>query len=193
MATPFAVIRGAMLTENKIRRRIMNCARCDLSSKPGILPVPFRGPVTAQIAIVGEAPGWQENQARKPFIGPSGEELAGAMAEAGLSLDACFIMNTINCYPAGKPPPESIEACTIHFKRQLELVRPRFVVTLGNYALKVFKPQAQITKVRGNLYRRKGFILMPTFHPAYILRNRSQRNLWIADFARLAELAGLAQ
>lgn len=156
-----------------VRRRIKLCINCDLSSRAGVSPVPYRGPVPAQIAIVGEAPGFHENVAGRPFVkeGSSGLMLRKSLDKAGINIEDCFVCNTVSCFPDATPTVAQQKACRVHLKRQLQLAQAPLILCLGAVALNFFDPDRAITKCHGQPWRSKWGLVFPTFHPAGAMRN----------------------
>ena len=134
------------------------------------------GAADADVMIVGEAPGKNEDLQGEPFVGAAGKLLNTLMSEVGIRRDQVYIANVLKCRPPGNrdPRPDEIDACKGYLRRQLELIEPTVVVTLGNFATKLLlKTDVGITKMRGQRYRWwRGIIVVPTFHPAAALRGR---------------------
>lgn len=128
----------------------------------------------ARLMFVGEAPGANEDREGLPFVGRAGQLLEQLLGEIGLSRDEVYIANVLKCRPPGNrdPQPDEIEACKGYLLRQLELVQPEVVMTLGNFATKLLlRTDVGITKMRGQVYRWwRGIRVVPTFHPAAALR-----------------------
>lgn len=137
-----------------------------------------RGNPDAALMFVGEGPGEQEDRQGLPFVGRSGQLLDRLiLEEMGLERDSCYIANTVKCRPPGNrdPLPDEIEACWPYLERQLELVDPKVVVTLGNFATKLLLgTSAPISRVRGQTYPYRSGYLVPTFHPSAALRGGGQ-------------------
>ncbi len=153
------------------------------------------GNADADIMFVGEAPGAQEDLQGLPFVGPAGKLLDQLLGEIGLDRQDVFINNCLMCRPPGNrdPLPEEIEECTPFLIRRIELIEPKVICTLGNYATKLLTgSQRGITKVHGEPQRRKlggrMVTLYPLFHPAAALRSTSVLDLLRADVHRLPEL-----
>jgi DNA polymerase len=134
------------------------------------------GASDADVMIVGEAPGKNEDLQGEPFVGAAGQLLNTLMSEVGIRRDQVYIANVLKCRPPGNrdPRPDEIDACKGYLRRQLELIDPTVVVTLGNFSTKLLlKTETGITKMRGQRYRWwRGIIVVPTFHPAAALRGR---------------------
>ncbi len=149
--------------------------------------------------FVGEAPGFHEDKQGVPFVGAAGKLLSKLLAGIGLSRDDVYIANVLKCRPPGNrnPLPEEIEACEGHLFRQIELIQPRLVATLGNFATKLLtgKP-AGITQVHGREQRvtlgGQAVTLYPIFHPAAALYTPRMLEVLETDFRRIPELLGHA-
>jgi uracil-DNA glycosylase len=175
----------------QLQRRIKSCTAC-LLHKQCEGPVPFRGPVPALFSVVGEAPGRQEDQWGKPFIGPAGQLLDEYLTKAGLSLRDAFICNTVSCFPHGTPRREHIEACAQNLRDQLVLAMSPYILILGAIAYSVFKPEASIMRDHGRHWtvtkEELAVTLFPTYHPAAILRNHALKRAWRLDLEDFAAL-----
>lgn len=154
-----------------------DCTRCDLAASR--TQVVFgRGDPDADLVFVGEAPGADEDAQGYPFVGRSGKLLDRlVLEEIGLERDDFFVMNTIMCRPPNNrdPLPDELAACRPWFDQKLDALAPKVIVTLGNFASKALLDTTQgITKVRGTTYEwRDGIALVPTFHPAVVLRGNT--------------------
>lgn len=153
------------------------------------------GNADADIMFVGEAPGAQEDRVGLPFVGPAGKLLEQLLGEIGLERKDVFINNTVMCRPPGNrdPQPEEIGECKPFLLRRIELVQPKVICTLGNYATKLLTGSPQgITRVHGEPQRReiagRMVTLFPLFHPAAALRSTSVLDLLRTDIHRLPEL-----
>ena len=147
--------------------------RCPLAE--GRTQVVFgTGSPTADLLFVGEGPGAEEDRQGLPFVGRSGQLLDQLVAEEmGLSRDQCYIANVVKCRPPGNrdPRPDEIAACRPYLDRQLDLIDPRVVVTLGRFSSQLLlDSDIGITKLRGKEYPFRNGVLVPTFHPAAVLR-----------------------
>jgi uracil-DNA glycosylase family 4 len=153
------------------------CTKCALCK--GRTQVVFGvGDPAAQLMFVGEGPGREEDLAGEPFVGRSGKLLDRLMfEELGIDRSSCYIANVVKCRPPENrdPRPEEIEACRPYLERQVELIAPRVVVTLGNFAMRLLLDTSEgIRKMRGQVYPFKGGYLVPTYHPAAALRSGGQ-------------------
>jgi uracil-DNA glycosylase len=176
------------------RDETLGCTRCPLAA--GRTQVVFgSGNPHADLMFVGEAPGFHEDQQGVPFVGQAGKLLERLLNGIGLSRTDVYIANVLKCRPPGNrdPQPEEIEACESHLFRQIELIRPALVATLGNFATKLLsgKP-AGITRVHGVEQQvtlgGNRVTLYPLFHPAAALYTPSMQGVLATDFARIPEL-----
>jgi uracil-DNA glycosylase len=172
------------------------CTRCALAATR--TQVVFgAGDPDADLMFVGEAPGFHEDKNGVPFVGQAGKLLETLLNGIGLSRSEVYIANVLKCRPPGNrdPQPEEIEACESHLFRQIELIRPTLVATLGNFATKLLsgKPLG-ITRVHGTPQQvtlgGNAVTLYPLYHPAAALYTRSMLSVLEQDFARIPELLG---
>jgi DNA polymerase len=150
------------------------CKRCKLADAGRTQVVFGMGDPHADLMFIGEGPGAEEDRQGLPFVGRSGQLLDKLLLEElGLRRDRVFIANTVKCRPPGNrdPEPDEIAACRPWLEEQLSLIEPKVVVTLGNFATKLLlETKEGITKVRGRSYPFRNGVLVPTFHPAAVLR-----------------------
>ena len=142
------------------------------------------GPTTAKIMIIGEAPGKDEDLQGKPFVGRSGQLLSKALTSAGLDKENLFITNVVKCRPPNNriPTPQEIESYTsLLLLEEIKIIQPRVLLLLGAVATTAILKKTGITKLRGTMHQFLGAIVIPTLHPAYILRNQTALNLFCAD------------
>ena len=162
-----------MTTLAQLAEQASGCTRCPLAQSRTQV-VFSRGDSSADLVFIGEAPGRDEDLQGLPFVGRSGQLLDKLVAEEiGLDRDGFYVMNTIKCRPPGNrdPKPEELDACSPWFDQQLDLLQPKVIVTLGNFATKrLLETTDGITKLRGRSYPFRGATLIPTFHPAAVLR-----------------------
>jgi DNA polymerase len=138
--------------------------------------VPGIGPCPADILIVGEAPGFNEDRQGEPFVGAAGKLLDTLLSRIGLSRSDVYITNVLKCRPPMNrdPMPNEAEACSPYLKRQLELVQPKVVLILGRHALERLMPgQGSISRIHGSLVKRGDIAYVPLYHPAAALHNGS--------------------
>ncbi len=162
-------IRLSELDENEVR----GCTKCRLCESR-THTVFGEGDADARIFFIGEGPGETEDRTGRPFVGRAGELLDRMIAGMGLTREQVMIANIVKCRPPGnrEPAPDEVATCTPYLVRQLEVVRPRVIVTLGRPALQyMLNQKISISRMRGQWQTWRGIKLMPTFHPAYILRS----------------------
>ena len=172
------------------------CTKCPLAG--GRTQVVFgSGDPNADLMFVGEAPGFHEDKQGVPFVGAAGKLLDQLLAGIGLARDEVYIVNVLKCRPPGNrdPMPEEIEACESHLWRQIELIEPRVVATLGNFATKLLSGRPTgITRVHGQEQETtlggRRVLLYPIYHPAAALYTPRMLDVLKSDFARLPELLG---
>jgi DNA polymerase len=178
-----------------IAAEVINCRKCNLW-KTRKNAVPGEGNQNSQIMFIGEAPGYWEDVKGRPFVGAAGKLLDKLLSEIGFSRSDVFICNVLKCRPPGnrEPLPNEIQTCTPYLNRQIEAIKPRFTVTLGNYSTAyVFSranlPFSGITQIRGRFYEATvlglHITIFPTFHPAAALYNAKYNELLTKDFQLL--------
>jgi uracil-DNA glycosylase family 4 len=157
------------MNENEIR----GCTKCRLCEKR-THTVFGEGDVDAKIFFIGEGPGETEDQTGRPFVGRAGELLNKMIAGMGLKREQVYIANIVKCRPPGNrvPGPDEVATCTPYLERQIEIIRPRAIVTLGLPATQyMLQTKTSMGRLRGQWHSWRGIRLMPTYHPAYVLRN----------------------
>jgi DNA polymerase len=139
--------------------------------------------------FVGEGPGFYEDQQARPFVGPAGRFLEELLASIGLMRDRVYITNVVKCRPPENrdPLPKEIEACRKYLQRQIKLIKPKLIVTLGRYSLAWFFPRDSISKVHGQLRERDGIHFLHIYHPAAALHAGNLRSVIIEDFRKIPE------
>jgi DNA polymerase len=194
VAAAIELAQGAELSA--FAEAVSSCTRCALAA--GRTQVVFgAGSPTADLMFVGEAPGFHEDKQGVPFVGAAGQLLGKLLAGIGLTREEVFIANVLMCRPPGNrdPQPEEIEACEGFLFRKIELIQPKVVATLGNFATKLLsgKPLG-ITRVHGREQEvtlgGSRVLLYPLFHPAAALYTPRMLDVLQADFSRLPELLG---
>lgn len=187
---PAAAAAGESLDE--IRAELSACRVCALCS--GRRTVVFgTGNPKARLMFVGEGPGEEEDRQGEPFVGAAGKRLNHWIARIGLSREEVYIANIVKCRPPGNraPLPEEAASCLPYLRRQIRAVRPDVLCTLGAVALNILLGNDdRITRARGGWRELDGIPLIPTYHPAYILRNASKEAEVFEDFGRIAEKLG---
>ena len=166
-----------------LEQEIASCTRCGLY-KTRTKVVPGEGNPEAEMVFIGEAPGYFEDQQGRPFVGQAGKFLDELLAKVGLSRDEVYILNIIKCRPPQNrdPLPEEISACSPWLDKQLFLLHPRLIITLGRYSLNHFLPHESISKVHGKPKRIGNTIYYPMYHPAAALHQARMREIIEEDF-----------
>jgi uracil-DNA glycosylase len=156
-----------------VAREAADCPRCRLAGSRTQVVFGVGHP-TADLMFIGEAPGFHEDKQGEPFVGAAGQLLTTLLGNIGLKREQVYIANVLKCRPPGNrdPMPDEIEACKPWLKEQLDLIDPRVIVTLGNFSTQLLLGRkVGITKVRGQRFDWRGRVLIPTFHPAALLRS----------------------
>ena len=176
-----------------IRASLGECQRCALGAKRTNLVFGVGNP-SARLLFVGEAPGRDEDLKGEPFVGEAGQLLTRIIGAMGLTRDDVYICNVLKCRPPGNrnPEPAEIEQCQPFLLRQVRAIRPEAIVALGTFsAHTLLGTTAPISKLRGRFHDYHGIPLMPTFHPAFLLRNPAmKREVW-EDMQEVMKLLGL--
>lgn len=181
-------------TLDELRTEIGDCRRCRLCS--GRTHLVFGvGHSDARLMFVGEGPGRDEDLQGEPFVGRAGQLLTDIITKGiGLKREDVYIANVVKCRPPDNrnPEPDEVAACEPFLKKQIDLVRPEIIVALGKFAVQtLLQSKAPISKLRGHWHRYHGIKLMPTFHPAYLLRNPADKKLVWEDIKKvIKELRG---
>jgi DNA polymerase len=172
----------------EVAQQVAACQKCQLhfSRKRA---VPGEGPPKVEIMLIGEGPGFYENEQGRPFVGQAGKFLDELLSKAGVSRSEVFITNVVKCRPPGNrdPQPDELSACSNNLERQIEALNPLIIVTLGRYSMARFMPNARISDVHGQPRWLRGRLIAPMYHPAAALHQPSLKASVEADFARLPE------
>ena len=178
---------------SELYEEIADCPRCILA-KTRSRTVPGSGPATADIMFIGEAPGAREDEQGVPFVGAAGKFLDDLLRGIGLSRDTVYICNVVKCRPPGNrdPEPDEIAACASYLDRQIEVVDPRVIVTLGRFSMARWFPGVAISRIHGTAKHVDGRVVVPMFHPAAALHRGDLRAVIEADFATLPALVAAA-
>jgi len=176
------VDRKSLLEE--LRVQIGDCQRCKLAKHRANLVFGAGNP-HARLMFIGEAPGKEEDLRGLPFVGDAGMLLTRLIIKMGMKREDVYIANIIKCRPPMNRDPEEdeVSVCRQFIEQQIQIIRPQIIMTLGRIALQVLMemPNLRITSARGHFYDYRGIPLMPTFHPAYLLRNPKDKILTWAD------------
>ena len=181
----------AALDESQVR----GCTLCRLCEQR-TQTVFGEGDPEARLFFIGEGPGETEDRTGRPFVGRAGELLTKMIAGMGLTRQQVYIANIVKCRPPGNrvPSPDEIASCTPYLERQLEIIRPQVIVTLGLPATRhMLQVTSSMGRLRGNWHEWRGIKLMPTFHPSYILRvdSRETKALVWSDLKQVMVELGL--
>jgi DNA polymerase len=187
-----AMVGGSTLDE--IRRELGDCRRCGLCD--GRKQIVFgSGNPRAQLVFVGEGPGQEEDEQGVPFVGKAGQLLTKMIEAMKFSRDEVYICNVVKCRPPNNrnPEPAEIAACEPYLKAQLRVLQPQVIVALGKFASQtLLRDTTPITRLRGQWREYEGVALMPTFHPAYLLRNPAEKKSAWADLQQVMKRFGKA-
>jgi DNA polymerase len=191
---------AAGMTLEELHKTIQGCRKCPLG-KSRLTAVPGDGNPKAKLLFIGEGPGFDEDHQGLPFIGRAGQLLTKIIEAMGLKRSDVFIANIVKCHPMidpsdpekrgnDRPPqPEEVEACTPYLDAQIDIIKPQFICLLGGSATKaLLKIETGISKVRGEFREYRGVPVMPTYHPAALLRDPSlKKDVW-NDMKKLMSL-----
>ena len=176
-----------MILLQQFYEEIKDCQKCGLAPTRTRL-VFGEGNPNAQIMFVGEAPGFHEDQQGRPFVGQAGKLLSELLASIGLRREDVYIANVLKCRPPENRNPEPIEidTCMPHLWKQIELITPKVICSLGNFATQtLLGKKVGITKVRGQHFQVKNFFVFPMLHPAAALHQGGMRPALLEDFENL--------
>jgi DNA polymerase len=171
---------------DQVAAEVRGCQKCPLA-KGRLKAVPGEGPPDARVLMIGEAPGYHENQQGRPFVGPAGQFLEELLGVAGLKRSDVFVTNVVKCRPPSNrdPQPDEIEACSEYLNRQIAALKPRLIVTLGRHSLGRFLPGQPISRIHGVPRRVGSVTVFPMYHPAAALHQPTLRNTLLEDMAKL--------
>ena len=178
---PVETIKRPVETLTGIRTDLGDCSRCPLCMSRTHI-VFGEGNPKADLVFVGEGPGFDEDRCGQPFVGAAGQLLTKIIAAMNLSREAVYICNIVKCRPPGNrdPQPAEVRQCLPFLKRQLAAINPRVICALGKVAAQtLLETETPISRLRGRFHDFMGIAVMPTFHPAYLLRNpEKKREVW---------------
>jgi len=174
---------------SELSNEITVCQRCELY-KNATHAVPGEGPENADIMFIGEAPGWNEDQQGRPFIGAAGKFLDHLIASIGFSREQVFIANMVKHRPPEnrEPLPAEIASCKCWLDRQIEIIKPRMIVTLGRHSMARYFPNKTISKIHGTAEKRDGIIYFAMYHPAAALHQGNLRGEIEKDMLKIPGL-----
>jgi uracil-DNA glycosylase len=178
-----------------LRTVLGDCQRCTLAAHRKTIVFGVGNPA-ARLVFVGEGPGADEDAQGEPFVGRAGQLLTEIITKGmGLRREDVYICNVVKCRPPGNrnPEPDETGACEPFLHRQLELIAPQVVVALGKFAAQsLLETKTPISQLRGNWFEYRGIQLMPTFHPAYLLRNPAEKRVVWEDIKQVMARLGMA-
>ena len=173
----------------ELAHQVSQCTDCPLS-KGRTHAVPGEGSEQAEVMFIGEGPGFHEDRQGRPFVGPAGQFLEELLGSVGMDRSQVYITNMIKCRPPNNrdPFPGEIEACSKYLDRQIELLNPKIIVTLGRHSLVKFFPRESVSKVRGKPRPWRNTTVLPLLHPAAALYRRELRDVIAQDFQAIPAL-----
>ena len=178
----------------QIAEEIRDCERCELH-RTRTKSVPGEGSADARIMLIGEAPGWNEDQQGRPFVGAAGKFLEELLGKAELTRGEVFITNVVKSRPPGNrdPLPDEIAACAPYLERQIEVIDPEVIVTLGRFSMARWFPGERISKIHGQPKRVGRRLIVPMYHPAAALHQQTLRETIEDDFSKLPRFLAEAE
>ncbi len=177
------------LTLDDVAARVRNCTRCELH-RTRTQGVPGSGNPNAEIMFIGEAPGWHEDRQGLPFVGAAGQFLNEMLESIGLERDDVFITNIVKSRPPGNrdPLPDEIAACSVYLDEQLDIIKPKVVVTLGRFSMSRWFPGERVSRIHGQPRQFGTYVVVPMYHPAAALHQASLRATVEADMQKLPRI-----
>jgi len=171
-------------------QEIALCQKCEVLAKNRTRVVPGDGPEDADVMFIGEAPGWHEDQQGLPFVGPAGLFLERLLASINLTRQQVYISNVIKCRPLGNrdPLPSEMQNCREWLDRQIELIRPKIIVTLGRFSMALFFSGKSISKIHGTAQKQGNILYYAMYHPAAALHQQSLRCAIEEDMLKIPSL-----
>jgi len=173
----------------RLCQEIIACRDCELAEYRTKV-VPGEGAEDADLLLIGEAPGWHEDQQGRPFVGPAGQFLDQLLASIGLHREEVYIANVIKCRPPQNrdPLPAEMQSCRKWLDRQIEIIQPQVIVTLGRYSLARYFPNQSIGKIHGKPRKLGDVIYYPMYHPAAALHQGSLRRTIETDMLKIPQI-----
>jgi DNA polymerase len=179
-----------IITLEEIRKELGDCKRCKLHRTRRTI-VFGEGDEKATLMFIGEGPGYEEDVQGRPFVGKAGQLLTKIIESINLSREEVYIANIVKCRPPQNRNPESdeIESCNAFLMKQIRTIQPKIICALGTFAAQtLLKTDTKISALRGKLFDLEGIKVIPTYHPAFLLRNpERKRDVW-EDMKKIAEL-----
>jgi DNA polymerase len=182
--------RTAILTLAEVRKELGDCKRCKLHRARRTI-VFGEGNEKASLMVIGEGPGYDEDVQGRPFVGKAGQLLTKILQSINLTREEVYITNIVKCRPPQNrnPEPDEIQSCNPFLMKQIAVIQPRIICALGAFSAQtLLKTDTKITALRGKLFDLEGIKVIPTYHPAFLLRNpERKREVW-EDMKKIAEL-----
>jgi DNA polymerase len=174
---------------SELYEQVALCQQCEIA-KARCKVVPGEGAEDADIMFIGEAPGFHEDQQGRPFVGPAGQFLDSLLASINLTRQQVYIANVIKCRPTGNrdPLPTEIRNCRPWLDKQMEIIKPKMIVTLGRFSMAMFFPGKTISKIHGTAVKKDGVIYFAMYHPAAALHQQSLKTAIEADMLKIPAL-----
>ncbi len=185
-------IQSHIITLEDVRKELGDCKRCKLHR--GRKTIVFgEGNEKATLMLIGEGPGYDEDVQGRPFVGKAGQLLTKILQSINLPREEVYIANIIKCRPPQNrnPEPDEIQSCSPFLMKQISVIQPKIICALGTFSAQtLLKTETKITALRGKLFDLEGIKVMPTYHPAFLLRNPDKkREVW-EDMKKIVELLG---
>ncbi len=173
----------------KVAEEVRKCTLCPLC-KSRTHAVPGEGNPRAKLMFIGEGPGYHEDRQGRPFVGAAGSFLNEMLSSVGLEREDVFITNVVKCRPPQNrdPQPAEIQACSRYLERQVQMIDPAVIVTLGRHSMAKYFPNERISKIHGQPRRIGGRTVVPLLHPAAALHKPELKQTELEDFARLPKI-----
>lgn len=177
-----------------IAEEVRSCQKCDLA-RGRIQAVPGEGNPNARVMLIGEGPGFHEDEQGKPFVGNSGNFLTSLLEKAGLRREDVFITNVVKCRPPSNrdPLPDEMASCSDYLDRQIATIDPEVIVTLGRFSMFRYFPGDRISKIHGQAFTKDRRLVVPMYHPAAALHQGSLRAVIEDDFSKLPKFLADAE
>ncbi len=169
--------------------QIRICPKCDLSQSR-TNAVPGEGPENAEIMFIGEAPGFHEDRQGRPFVGAAGQYLDDLLKMMGMDRNKVYITNVVKCRPPQNrdPLPHEMEACRPYLDCQIELIKPKVIITISRFAMARWFPDKKISEIHGRAKRFGDLVVVPMYHPAAALHQPALKATLEADFKRIPQI-----
>ncbi len=181
--------RSQVLTLEEVRKELGDCKRCKLHR--GRKTIVFgEGNEKATLMFIGEGPGYDEDVQGRPFVGKAGQLLTKIIQSINLQREEVYIANIIKCRPPQNrnPEPDEIQSCNPFLQKQIQVIQPKIICALGTFSAQtLLKTETKITALRGKFYDLKGIKVIPTYHPAFLLRNPDKKKEVWEDMKKIAE------